>query len=445
MPRDATSVLYLVTRTLADGKLLIGYTAFLFCGRVMPVVWAGFGVQLLTVTAPDVLLGWGLEPRVLAAPLAMAPAGLLLGVAIGRAGGDRVDPIHTLVWSGLAASLATGATALAGTPAWLAAGRLLASTASGLSIWMASRLASRLIPAGHLLPVSAVTATLLAVGCLLATWLSGTGLGRDWRALFAAAGLASLAWPLGLLLFRSSAAAPQFPVPKADAPGDPPVPWGPRIFGTRGMLGALIGAPHARETLSLFAVACLNALVGGMALLLMPLVLAQSGSSRPEATTALWMLSAAAIAGPITGVGLMRLVRDRWALRALIAMSAAAAWTLAARRGVASPVATGAALIVCGVMITGAQVIAMRLAGGLGPPGAHAAVVSATTAFTALGALLGPYTGLHAWTAGGLSGFFAAWACCLSLAAVAAAVLPAGPSRLASSRAKPARASGVPA
>jgi hypothetical protein len=296
---------------------------------------------------------------------------------------------------------------------------------------MASRLASRLIPAGHLLPVSAVTTTLLAVGCLLAIWLSGTGLGRDWRALFAAAGLAGLAWPLGLLLLRSSAAAPPFPVPTADAPGDTPVPWGPRIFGTRGMLGALIGAPHARETLSLFAVACLNALVGGMALLLMPLVFAQSGSSRGEATSALWMLNAAAVAGPITVVGVMRLVRDRWALRAFIAVSAVAAWTLAARRGVASPVAASAALIVCGVMVAGAQVIAMKLAGSLGPPGAHGAVVSATTAFMALGALLGPYTGIHASMAGGISGFFAAWACCLSVAAMAAAVLPAGPSRLA--------------
>jgi hypothetical protein len=430
MPHTVTSALVTGRRVDAGGTRAAGYgyTAFLTCASVLPLVSTGFLVQLLAHAAPGLLTEWRLHASDLATALAMAPAGLLAGAAFGH-GLRQLEPWRVLRWSGAAMSICTAAMALARTPVDLGTLCLLASTAAGISVVMAGRLASYLFLRRVRYPLSAVAATLLAAGGVLAAWCVGPGLALEWRALFVAAGLVSLASPLALLLVPS-AGRPRLSGPAAAVEG---VMEDPATAGTRATFGRLIGASHARETLSLFALSCFTGMVAGMAALLIPLVLAQPGWPSAAATRWLWTLNLAAIAGALAAAGLRRISTGA-ALRTLAAAAALAAGMLAIREGMPSAAALRAALLVCGFATTAALVAALRLAAACGPPGAQAAVGRATVAFMALGAVVGTYVGVHASIAGGLSGFFAAWTCCFSAAAVAAVVLPPPPRRNARSQ-----------
>ena len=419
MLSDAPPALATSTRARAQVTPAARYTALLICGIGLPVGTAGFLVQLLAHGAPGLLPEWRLAPPDVAAVLAMGPAGLIVGAALGRSVSGHVDTLRALVWSGVAAGMLTAATALARTPVELGTLRLLSSAASGLSMVLAGRLVS----ASHFVqPVSVagVFTALVAAGGVLAAWLAAGLADQSWRVLAAFGGAAGLGSPLALWLIAMATAGR---LPVKTLPHDAGDDRRNRPGVTRATLGRLIGAPQGRATLSLFALTFFVAMAAGMLAFLLPLALGQLRSSHISGAGALRTMSLWAVAGAVLAAGVVRRMGARVTLGGLIALAILGTLLLTVP---SPPVAVGAvALMACGAGIGGAAAVALTLAPDLGPDGGGESVARAAAAFAALGAVLAPYAGVHALTAGGLVGFFAACAGCLSLAGAAAAIQPA--------------------
>lgn len=165
------------------------------------IIFDGFDNQSLGFASPAIIKDWGISKEMLSPVMAIGQFGMMFGAAIGGMIGDRFGRKTALIGSVVTFGVLTGCIALANSLLVIGALRLIANVGLGAAFPNAAALVSEYTPARN--RSLGVTASIVCVplggvvgGFIAAAVLPVFG----WRMLFAAAGGATLAVALLLVL-----------------------------------------------------------------------------------------------------------------------------------------------------------------------------------------------------------------------------------------------------
>jgi AAHS family 4-hydroxybenzoate transporter-like MFS transporter len=413
-------------RRLLDEGRWSHYQKLLVFATALTIVLDGIDNQLLPNAIPTLIREWGKTRAEFTDALAIGPFGMMLGGLAGGYLGDRWGRRPALLGSVLAFGAFTAALAAANSIETLAVLRFLAGVGLGGAMPNAATLASEYVPARNR-PL-AVTLTIVSVplGGAFAGELAAMVIPvHGWRALFAAAGLISMAvaivlwwllpesptflarhrdkWPrLIQVLRRAGHALPDGAVFAArDA-----------ALRTGGGFQRLVAGDLARDTIAICAAFFFGLMTYYVVVLLLPALLTspEAGFSQPTASRALAMWNYGGVAAAVLGAVAMQRVGSRAAMLAMCAGAIICGSLLAVLP--LEPTRTTTVLVVillAGACVNGVQTTMYALAANVYPSDIRSTGVGTAVAIGRIGNVLAAYAGSFALDHGGSSGYFFAW------------------------------------
>ncbi|WP_455923211.1 3-(3-hydroxy-phenyl)propionate transporter MhpT [Pseudomonas putida] len=364
----------------------------------------GFDLQSTGITAPFLAKAFGLTPAQLGWVFSAGLLGLLPGAFLGGWLADRAGRKRTLLGAVLLFGLFTLFTAHAGSYPSLLLARLLTGLGLGAALPIIIAVASD--AATPHLRSTAVSLTYCGVplGGALASLISLSGVGEDWRTVFYVGGLTPLVVALALLLWLQAAPAA---TASDRSQGSPAA----RLF-TQG---------RARRTLLLWLACFFTLTVLYLLLNWLPSLLMAKGVDRVQAGWVQVLFNVGGAAGSLLTGRLM----DRGRTGLAVTVAYLGMLLSLAGLGLASGF-TGMALAgtVAGYCCIGGQLVLYALAPRVYPADIRATGVGACVAVGRLGSMAGPLAAGQILAAGaGVSGVLLAAAPGLVVAAAAALAL----------------------
>jgi len=333
----------------------------------------GYDIAAMGYAVPALVEAWRLPPAAFTAALAAGNVGILLGSLAAGMLGDRLGRQPVLIACVIVFGTGSLATALAVSPAQLAALRLLTGIGLGggvpLAIALAADFAPLSAPGRFVIATIAAVAIGFAAGGLMAGALIST---FGWRAIFESGGAAPLLLAPLLALYL-----PESSTFHAHAP-------------RRSRVALLFQEQWRTTTLLVWAISFLSMLTSFLVLLWTPAVLHAAGASPFQATVAASIYSIGLVAGCFS----LAAVVDRFGMeRALTLSLALATLTLLAIGQLGPPLWQLVVLLLCAGLGGGSQAGINALCGLLYPPSIRATGAGWAIGLGRLGAIGGPLVG----------------------------------------------------
>jgi len=333
----------------------------------------GYDVAAMGYAVPALVESWRLPPAAFTAALTAGNVGLLLGCLAAGMLGDRLGRKPVLIACVIIFGSGSVATALAASPAQLAALRLLTGIGLGGGIPLAVALAADFAP-------------LSAPGRLVMTVGTGVPIGFVVGGFVAGAVINSLGWPA---IFLIGGAAPLMLVPLL-ALRLPESPTFRAPAQRRSRVALLFQGERRTTTLLVWAISFLSMLTSFLILLWTPAVLHAAGASAFQATVSVSIYSIGLVAGCFS----LAAVVDRFGMERVLTFTLALATLTLLAIGQFAPRLGQLVVLLLGAGLGGSsQAGIIALCGLLYPPAMRASGAGCAIGVGRLGAIAGPLLG----------------------------------------------------
>ncbi len=388
-----------------DSRPLSGLQIFVFVACALAVFVDGYDLQSMSLAMPSIAEEWGVEPASFGWVLSGSLWGMVISALIAPLG-DRHGRLPIIVVGLLLIGGSSIMTAFSGSYVELFFWRVVTGAGLGTCLANATALTSEYAPAPRRAAVMTLMGCNVGVGALVASLAAPSIVAAGgWQAIFWIGGLAPLALALVfalavpesvrlLALLRPGAPA-IVKLMSRMAPGAdyalPAQPAKPARWAALASLARLIGPDYWRYTWRLWLIYSGSSFLLYLLMSWLPVLLADSGWSRPDALRGIAALQLGGIGGSI---GLALLVDRGQALRALLlAFSATGTGALLFATLPSTGLVWSLVLVFTGAGLFGVTYAILAIAAKFYPPELRAAGFGSAAAVARTGAIVGPLAG----------------------------------------------------